>query len=318
LADLGTSAVRVSPGAENTGRDRYDAQHVSQFTRRIKRCEPVAGKDRKRELARQRYERQQQRRAIRMARARRMKIVGTVVVVAVVAGGSGAIAFAMSGPAKKKTAAEASPSATPTPAPSVSVKPGECAYQPLSGQEAANAKDVGRPPAKPVKGTYQMTIDTSLGKIVAKVDGTKAKCTVNSFKYLASKNFFDNTNCHRLVTQSIKVLQCGDPTGTGTGGPAYGYGNENVPKPGKNKMATYKRGVIAMAHSDAPNSNGSQFFIVYGNSPLPADYTIFGEITSGMGVVDTVAKAGAVTDPQTGNTAPKKKIEIKDLTVTKM
>jgi peptidyl-prolyl cis-trans isomerase B (cyclophilin B) len=277
----------------------------------------VAGKDRKRELARARYERQQQRRAIRQARARRAKIIGTVVAVAVVAGGSGAIAFAMSGPAKKdKTSAEAS--STPSAQPSVTVKPGECAYQPLPAEAAQSAKDVGKPPVKPVKGTYTMTIDTSLGTIVAKLDGTKAACTVNSFAYLAGKKFFDNTKCHRLVTEGIKVLQCGDPTGTGTGGPAYGFGNENVPKAGKSGQATYKRGMIAMAHSSAPNSNGSQFFIVYGDSPLPADYTVFGQITQGMDVVDEVAKAGAEPADQTGNTAPKKKIEIKHLTVAKM
>lgn len=247
-----------------------------------------------------------------------MKIIGTVVAVVVVAGGSGAIAFAMNGPADKKTAAESTPSSTPSAAPSVSAKPGECAYQPLPAQAAQGAKDVGKPPLKPVKGTYKMTLDTSLGTITATADGTKAACTVNSFKYLASKKFFNNTKCHRLVTEGIKVLQCGDPTGTGTGGPAYGFGNENVPKAGKSGQATYKRGVIAMAHSSAPNSNGSQFFIVYGDSPLPADYTAFGQITSGMDVVDQVAKAGAEPADQTGNTAPKKKIEIKDLTVAKM
>jgi peptidyl-prolyl cis-trans isomerase B (cyclophilin B) len=280
----------------------------------------VAGKDRKRELARQRYERQMQRRAVRQARARRVKIIGTVVAVAVVAGGSGAIAFAVNRPAKKKTsAAAATTTPTPTPTPTISVKPGECGYIPLSGAAAAGAKNVGTPPVKPAKGAYKMTIDTTLGTIVAKVDGTKAACTVNSFKYLAGKKFFNNTKCHRLVTQGIKVLQCGDPTGTGAGGPSYGYGNENVPKGGPTKQVTYKRGVIAMAHTKAPNSNGSQFFIVYGDSPLPADYTIFGQITEGMDVVDSVAKAGAeAADSQTGNTAPKKKIEIKDLTVAKM
>lgn len=276
----------------------------------------MAGKDRKKELARQRYERQQERRAIRQARARRAKIIGTVVVVAVVAGGSGAIAFAMNGTGKKKTSAAAS--STPTPAPSVSVKPGECGYQPLTGEAAQSAKNVGTPPVKPVKGDYLMTINTNLGPITAKLDGTKAACTVNSFVYLAGKKFFDNTKCHRLVTEGIKVLQCGDPTGTGTGGPAYGFGNENVPKAGQSGQATYPRGVIAMAHSSAPNSNGSQFFIVYGDSPLPADYTVFGQITKGMDVVDSVAKAGATAPDQSGNTAPKKKIEIKALTVAKM
>jgi cyclophilin family peptidyl-prolyl cis-trans isomerase len=280
----------------------------------------VAGKDRKKQLARQRYERQQQNRAIRQAKARRVKVVVTAVVVVAVASGGGAIAFAMDGSGKKKdtAAAAASTTPTPTPAPSVSVKPGECGYQPLAAQASQFAKNVGNPPVKPVKGTYQMTIDSSLGKIVAKVDGTKAACTVNSFKYLAGKKFFDNTKCHRLVTAGIKVLQCGDPTGSGNGGPSYGFGNENVPTADKSGQATYKRGYIAMAHSSAPNSNGSQFFIVYGDSPLPADYTVFGQITQGMDIVDSVAKAGAAAADQSGNTAPKKKIEIKHLTVTKM
>ncbi|MCO6011381.1 peptidylprolyl isomerase [Actinoallomurus purpureus] len=276
----------------------------------------MAGKDRKKQLARQRYERQMQRRAARQAQARRMKVIGTVAAVAVIAGGGGAIAFAMNKSDTKKSTATASASKSPTAQPSVSVKPGECAYQPLSN--AQGAKDVGKPPVKPVKGTYEMTIDTSQGKIVAKLDGTKASCTVNSFKYLASKKFFDNTKCHRLDT-GIKVLQCGDPTATGSGGPAYGFGNENVPKADASGQATYKRGMIAMAHSSQPNSNGSQFFIMYGDSPLPADYTVFGEITEGLGVVDSVAKAGATAaDPQSGMTAPKKKIEIKHLTVAKM
>jgi peptidyl-prolyl cis-trans isomerase B (cyclophilin B) len=274
----------------------------------------VAGKDRKKELARLRYERQMQRRAIRQARARRAKIIGTVVAVAVIAGGGGALAFAMNNQGSPKEPA----SAGTTPQPGITAKPGECAYQPLQAQAGQQVKDVGKPPVKPAKGAFKMTIDTSLGKIVASLDGSKAACTVNSFGYLAGKNFFDNTKCHRLVTTGIKVLQCGDPSGTGTGGPAYGFANENVPKAASSGQATYKRGVVAMAHSSAPNSNGSQFFIVYGNSPLPADYTIFGEITSGMDVVDSVAKAGAAPADQSGNTAPKKKIEIKDLTVTKM
>jgi peptidyl-prolyl cis-trans isomerase B (cyclophilin B) len=277
----------------------------------------VAGKDRKKELARLRYERQQQRRAIRQARARRAKIIGTVVAVVVIAAGGVGVTWAMNRSDKPKSTPAAGITAKPPP--SVKAKPGECAYQPLTAQAGQQVKDVGRPPVKPSAGTYQMTIDTGLGKIVAKLDGSKAACTVNSFRYLAGKNFFDNTKCHRLVTTGIKVLQCGDPSGTGTGGPAYGFGNENVPKASASGgQATYKRGVIAMAHSSAPNSNGSQFFIVYGNSPLPADYTVFGEITQGMDVVDSVAKAGAAPADQSGNTAPKKKIEIKDLTVAKM
>lgn len=278
----------------------------------------MAGKDRKRQLARQRYERQLQRRAARQARARRMKIIGIVVVVALAAGGSGAIAYAMSGSSKKKPAAAPS-SPTPTP-----VKPGECGYQPLPSEASQYVKNVGTPPAKPVKAKYRMTIDTKLGKIVATLDGTKAPCTVNSFNYLASKKFFHNTICHRLTTKSPKVLQCGDPSGTGQGGPSYGYANENVPKAGKKKLpdgspaATYKRGVIGVAHGEQPNSNGSQFFIVYGDSDLPPDYTIIGTVTEGLDIVDSVAKAGTDSSNGPGDGKPKKRVEIKDLVVAKM
>jgi peptidyl-prolyl cis-trans isomerase B (cyclophilin B) len=275
----------------------------------------VAGKDRKKELARLRYERQMRRRAIRQARARRAKIIGTVVAVAVIAGGGGALAYAMNDQGSTKDSASAG--ATPSPTqPAVTAKPGECAYQPLQAQAGQQVKDVGRPPVKPTKGTYTMTIDTSLGKIVARLDGSKAACTVNSFRYLAGKNFFDKTKCHRLVTSGIKVLQCGDPSGTGTGGPAYGFANENVPKAAASGQATYKRGVIAMAHSSAPNSNGSQFFIVYGDSPLPAAYTVFGSVDDdAVAAVEKVAQKGTDDANGQGDGHPKEDVTITSVTV---
>jgi peptidyl-prolyl cis-trans isomerase B (cyclophilin B) len=279
----------------------------------------VAGKDRKKEIARLRYERQQQRRASREAQARKWKVIGVIAAAVVLLGGGSAVAVALTGSNSKSTNAATSPSASAKPsasaAPVVTAKPGECAYQPLTGQAAQSAKNVGTPPAKPVTGTYQMTIDTNLGSIVIALDA-KAPCTVNSFDYLAAKKFFNNTICHRLTTQGLKVLQCGDPTGTGSGGPSYGFANENVPPPGNpNSNATYTRGEVAMAHSNQPNSNGSQFFIVYGDSPIPDDYTIFGKVTQGLDIVDKVAKAG--TSDGSGDGTPKQKTEIKDLSVTK-
>src|SRR5262249_5740727 len=149
----------------------------------------------------------------------------------------------------------------------------------------------------------------------------KAPCSGASFKYLAGRNFFSNTNCHRLTTSGIFVLQCGDPKGTGSGGPAYSFADENLPKPGAPASAsaspaasdsaspagsasaapsasapttvTYARGTVAMANS-GPDTNGSQFFIVYQDSQMQPNYSVIGTVTSGMDVVDKVAAAGAV------------------------
>jgi peptidyl-prolyl cis-trans isomerase B (cyclophilin B) len=272
----------------------------------------VAGRDRKKELARQRYERQMARQAAQRQRARRMKIIGSVVAVVLVVAGGAALATVIGGDSEPKTdAAAAAPTdqPTPTPQPSVSVKPGECAYLPNSEQ---GAKDVGTPPKKPAyKGAAEATLKTSLGEIVIDLDGKKAPCTVGSLAFLAKKNFFDDTKCHRLTTEGIKVLQCGDPTGSGAGGPAYRFANENT------EGAKYERGTLAMAHSAQPDSNGSQFFIVYGDSPLPADYTVFGKVVKGLDVVDEVAKAGSDDSSGQGDGAPKKQITIQDVAVSK-
>jgi peptidyl-prolyl cis-trans isomerase B (cyclophilin B) len=270
----------------------------------------VAGKDRKKQLARQRYERQQQRRAAQERQARRVKVIGGVTAVVLLGGAGVGVAVAMSsdGKAKPAAAAAASPTAAPTPAPTV--KPGECGY--LDSADQGAPKGLGKPPVKPVyKGTVAATIKTSLGDVGVSLDAAKAPCAVGSFAFLAQKNYFDKTQCHRLTTGSLQVLQCGDPTGSGAGGPGYRFANENT------TGAKYTRGVLAMAHSQQPDSNGSQFFIVYGDSDLPADYTVFGKISSGLGVIDAVAKAGSDNSNGTGDGKPKKKIEINDVTITK-
>lgn len=263
----------------------------------------MAGKDRKKQLARQRYERQQQRRQAQAARARRMKIIGAGAAVVVVAGGGAAVATVVGGDddAKNVAADQSTPTARPT------VKPGECLYLP----DGTGTKKVANPPIKPAhKGKVKTTVKTNLGDIVLELDGKKAPCTVNSFTHLAKKNFFDKTDCHRLTTGGAKVLQCGDPAGTGTGGPPYRFPNEGTGDPAKEK--TYAKGVVAMAHSSQPDSNSSQFFMVYGDSPFPDDYTIFGKILSGMDILEQVAKAGS--EPA-GDGKPKKKVTIQDVTV---
>ncbi|WBC15301.1 peptidylprolyl isomerase [Micromonospora sp. WMMA1998] len=193
----------------------------------------------------------------------------------------------------------------------------QCAYTevPKEGRPA-QIKDVGLPPAEQAaKGTQTMTIDTNLGPITAKLDRAKVPCTAGSFTHLASKGFFDNTKCHRLVTQGIQVLQCGDPSATGkgwrdtdgTGGPSYNLAEENLPT---DKRPPYPEGVIAMANSSQPGSTGSQFFIVYGDSQLDPNYTVLGTITGGMDVVKQVAAAGddGAFAQQAGGGHPKKEL----------
>ena len=138
---------------------------------------------------------------------------------------------------------------------------------------------------------------------------------VASFVQLAEKGYWLNSPCHRLTTSaSLKVLQCGDPTGSGQGGPGYGFGVENAPKDG-----VYPRGTLAMARTqDAKKGNGGQFFIVYGDSTLPDPdgYTVFGTVTSGLDIVDKVAAAGVASGSSADDGFPAAPISILRVAVT--
>jgi peptidyl-prolyl cis-trans isomerase B (cyclophilin B) len=158
---------------------------------------------------------------------------------------------------------------------------------------------------------YQATIVTNRGNVVIDLRNSKAPCTVNSFVYLAAKKYFSNTKCHRLTTTSpLYVLQCGDPTGTGRGGPGYKFDDENL------AGATYPQGTVAMANSGA-NTNGSQFFLVYKNSTLGPSYTPFGTIVSGLGVIQDVAKKGSDNSNGAGDGHPKESVVIESVTIKK-
>ncbi|MEU5883962.1 peptidylprolyl isomerase [Spirillospora sp. NPDC047279] len=271
----------------------------------------MAAKDRKKQLARQRYERQEQARLAREARARRVKIVASVAAVAVIAGGGGAIAAFAGSKDDEGKDANANAGATPsTPAAAASAKPGECAY--TAAQEAGAPKDLGTPPVKPAyDGTVKATIKTSQGDIGLELDGKKAPCAVNSFAFLAKKDFWKKSHCHRLSTsEGLKMLQCGDPTGKGTGGPGYQFGNENT------DGAKYTKGTLAMANA-GPGTNGSQFFLVYGDSQLSPDYTVFGKITTGIDLLEEVAAAGVAKAGDDGTGEPKKKVTIQDVAIAK-
>jgi peptidyl-prolyl cis-trans isomerase B (cyclophilin B) len=165
------------------------------------------------------------------------------------------------------------------------------------------AKDVDLPPDHAaVSGEEAVTIKTNAGDINATLDADTTPCTVNSFVSLADQGYFDDTTCHRLTTQGIFVLQCGDPTGSGAGGPGYSFDDELTGK------ETYPAGTLAMANAGA-DTNGSQFFIVYGDTPLDPNYTVFGEVdAAGLKVVKDIAAKGTDTGGPDG--APKEKVEI--------
>jgi peptidyl-prolyl cis-trans isomerase B (cyclophilin B) len=157
------------------------------------------------------------------------------------------------------------------------------------------------PGTEPAAGRQEMTIVTNLGTITADIDTAEAPCTAGSFTHLAQEGYFDGQQCHRLVIDGIWVLQCGDPdaraaieAGTpemaGQGSPGYSYGEENLPV---QAAANYPVGTIAMANA-GPGTTGSQFFIVYKDTQLPADYTILGQVTAGLDIVEQVAAAGAM------------------------
>ena len=197
----------------------------------------------------------------------------------------------------------ATPTATPTPTPTVTPTPtatptvsvaptstklaGGVTCQPTTA--VGHTPLVVAPPTKMAPGRMgTFTLVTNCGDIVIQTNGVQAPVTLTALTALAKAKYFDGTLCHRLTTSGLYVLQCGDPTATGTGGPGFTFQDENLPKQTVNN---YPAGTVAMANS-GPNTNGSQFFLVFGNTSLASSYTIWGKITSGLNIVKAVAAAG--------------------------
>jgi peptidyl-prolyl cis-trans isomerase B (cyclophilin B) len=160
-------------------------------------------------------------------------------------------------------------------------------------------KLIPTPTAVLTKFPKSFTLVTNCGNIVISTVGSKAPFTMTSIAALAKGGFYDDSLCHRLTTEGLFVLQCGDPTATGGGGPQFTYPDENLPQ---NVENNYPEGTVAMANS-GPNTNGSQFFLVYANTTLAPSYTIWGTITSGLDIVKAIAKAGAVGGAPDGKPA---------------
>lgn len=195
-----------------------------------------------------------------------------------------------------------SESAAATPAVPSAIPPALC-----EATEATSKKPpaVGTPTEYLAPKEYTLTLQTNCGEIKISANAAKAPATVTTLGFLANAQYFDGTLCHRLTTSGIFVLQCGDPTATGTGGPGFTFKDENLPQ---TAGVNYPRGTVAMANS-GPNTNGSQFFLVYKDTTLPPNYSIWGEITAGLDWLEKIADLGTADGGPDG--APKYPIEIR-------
>ncbi|MGE7436477.1 peptidylprolyl isomerase [Kitasatospora sp. NPDC001175] len=266
----------------------------------------VSSEQRRRQLAREKYERQMERRVEARRKAkRRNAVVSAAVAAVVVIAGAGAWAGGMFDKSASKNAA---PQAAPTP--TAAPTPVKGCTAPAPGKP--NGKQWKAEPAMSVDSgaKYTATLDTSCGKVTLELDAAKAPHTVNSFVFLAGEQYFDHTKCHRLTTSGIYVLQCGDPTGTGSGGPGYQFADENL------TGATYPAGTVAMANA-GPGTNGSQFFLVYKDTQLPPNYTPFGKITGGLDVLNNIAGGGENDANGPGDGAPNANVVLNSVTATK-
>ena len=287
----------------------------------------MAGKnERQRRQARERYRRQQEQRYARQRQVRRRRLIG-----AERGARPGAHRLPARGvPPRREPEApgglgiQVGDSLATATATAVAEPAHHCSYTAATPV----ARKVSFPPAAPdYTASYQATINTNLGKLTFNLLNNKATCTVNSFIHLAEAGYFNNTQCHRLLTSGIYVLQCGDPYATaaaklscsttskiGSGTPGYDFASENL------TGAKYPTGTVAMANEGSATTNGSQFFIVYKDSTsgLTASYTPFATVSSGLGIVQNVAKDGySCQYAQAGGGAPKKKVIIDSVTIKK-
>jgi peptidyl-prolyl cis-trans isomerase B (cyclophilin B) len=262
----------------------------------------VPSNKRQRELARRRAERQASRRAEERARRRKRRTMlgltvgGVAVGIALIL-----LVTSLLGDDAKKAAVSATPSGAATPVACGATAPPALKKQTFPKEPALTVDKTK---------TYRAEAKTSCGTVAWTMDAAKAPHTVNSFVFLASKKFYDGTFCHRMTTSpGLVVLQCGDPEGTGGGGPGYTLAEENL------KGATYKRGTVAMAKSSAPHSTGSQFFLVDKDSTLPPEYTVVGQMdAASLAVLDKILAIGTADGSTDG--APKSKVYIETLRVS--
>ncbi|MFE3544516.1 peptidylprolyl isomerase [Nocardia sp. NPDC059177] len=280
--------------------------------------------EQRRAAAKRKLERQLARRAEQEKKRKRLTIAGSVLGVVVVAAAAAGVYFLTKGGDEDSTAAESS-STVPTtqfvntpldlpgpPPPAAKPATVDCSY-PADTEPAAKPVT---PPATTTVATdgpeVKVSIDSTQGPIGLSLNSAQAPCTVNSLVSLAEQGYFDQTSCHRIVASpGFGILQCGDPTATSGGGPGYSFDNEYPTDlfapddPALSQPVNYQRGVIAMANAgtspEGKGTNGSQFFLVFGDTELAPNYTIFGTIDeAGLATLDKVAGAGVKNGAKDG------------------
>jgi peptidyl-prolyl cis-trans isomerase B (cyclophilin B) len=274
----------------------------------------VSTNKQRRQAAQRHLQRQLERRAeMTKKRRRNLGILASAIAVLVVVAAALVITGVFTGD-DEDTQAAADPSSSSAAAPSTNADGTvTCTYS-AEAAENPNLTEVGTPPAPEAttaQGTSTLLMSTDQGDLTLTLDRAKAPCAAASFAYLASQQFFDGSICHRLVNQeNFGVLQCGDPSGTGSGGPSYKYAEEVTDE------TTYPRGTIAMAKTSAPNTTGSQFFLCFVDTQLPPEYTVVGTVDEpGIAVLEKVAAGGIEGAGPTGDGAPAIPVTINALTV---
>ncbi|AGZ44465.1 peptidylprolyl isomerase [Actinoplanes friuliensis] len=269
----------------------------------------ASSRDRARKLAREKLDRQQARRAGQQRRRRQIQAgLGAALALVLIVAGVAWLGGAFDNDEPVDTTAT-----------------DQCAWTPQNAESNPDLKDVGEPPTSglPTEGTRPMTITTDQGEpIVVSLDLEQAPCSAADLTYLASKKFYDNTTCHEITTEG--AIRCGDPSGTGQGGPAYSLYNENTPlAPTPSASASpspaaplYPRGTVALI-GNPPGANGSQFLIFFKDFTPKTEpqYPIVGTVTGGLATVTKLGKIATVANTAGDKVTPKDKITIKSLTV---
>ncbi|WP_433120074.1 peptidylprolyl isomerase [Micromonospora sp. CA-246542] len=267
----------------------------------------ASSRDRQRKLARAKLDRQMARRAAATRRRRQIQAgVGAFLVLAVIVAGSAWALGAFDSDPKQNAAAEDT-----------------CLWTPQDATANTNLKDVGTPETKglPTDGTRPMTVTTNQGApITAELNLTSSPCAAASIAHLAGRSFYDNTKCHEITTDG--ALRCGDPSGTGLGGPTYSFYDEDVPtapspsaSPAPGQPPTYPKGTVAMI-SNPPGTNGSQFLIFFKDfTTADPKYPVIGKVTGGLDVVEKIGAQPTVDNGTGAKVKPKTDVVIQSLTV---
>jgi peptidyl-prolyl cis-trans isomerase B (cyclophilin B) len=291
----------------------------------------VPTNEQRRATAKRKLERQLERRAEKARKRRIYTIIGSAVGAIVVIGAVVATVVITNRDSADTTASADTTTTTSSAAPETPSEPGKlpafaapaglgenCQYEPTmeKASKQVNPPRTGKVPTDPAQ--VSVSMETNQGDLGLMLDNAKSPCTVNSFASLAQQGYFNETPCHRLTTsEGLSVLQCGDPTGLGTGGPGYQFANEyptnqfQPDNPALQEPVLYPRGTIAMANA-GPGTNGSQFFLVYKDSQLPPNYTVFGTIDeTGLATLDKIAAAGVAGGGQDGK--PAQDVQVKSI-----